>query len=118
LGGVDGAVWAGAAGRVILVALLRFASTFVLAVCLLQAVSGRVVMQIPCAEQCEDDGPDGQCAPTCEDCLCCAHSRAAFSAAPPDVVPLQLRAGLDQGTEGGPPEAEIQEILRVPKRAG
>jgi hypothetical protein len=98
-------------------ALSRLASTFVLAICLLQAVGSSVVMQIPCVEQCEDDGPDGQCAPTCQDCLCCAHSRAASSSPPPEVVPLELRAGLAPAADVSPPETEIQEILRVPKRA-
>ena len=90
----------------------------VLAVVLLQAVGFSLAAPVPCVElceQCDDDGPDGQCAPTCVDCLCCAHTRAAFSGPTWPVRDLGVRARILLVPDGEPPQGELEEILRVPK---
>lgn len=38
-----------------------------------------------CAESCPDDDAEGNCAPFCDDCVCCPHPR---SVAPPGAVQI------------------------------
>ena len=46
-----------------------------------------------CAQTCDDDQPDGWCAPTCMDCACCGHARLVtikVGLTVPDFVPRWL----------------------------
>ena len=76
-----------------------------------------MVAAVPCVEECQDDGPDGECAPTCEDCVCCAHPRAGIGAPMASVLIESARGSHLVAPEQSPPEGELEEILRVPKRA-
>jgi hypothetical protein len=95
--------------------LSRLAAAVILAVFAFQAVGVSAAAAMPCLEQCEDDGPDGQCAPTCEDCFCCAHPRAAVAA--PAAMPVPGGAVLRRSffLERQPPQPDAGEILRIPK---
>ncbi len=70
-----------------------------------------------CEDTCPDDDERGQCAPDCDDCTCCAHSR------PIAVAPSGLRltaGGSEEAFEGDllvPPTPYVGEILQVPKRS-
>jgi hypothetical protein len=71
-----------------------------------------------CAEQCPDDDAQGQCAPECQDCTCCAHHAASVLAAPAGS-PLPAPA-VRQHTE--PPAARLQaahgrKIPHIPRPA-
>ena len=59
--------------------LARVVVALVLALFMVQALGTASAAPEPCAQQCEDDGPDGQCAPDCEDCVCCVHARVAVT---------------------------------------
>jgi hypothetical protein len=74
-----------------------------------------VAVETACIEHCEDDGPDGQCAPTCRDCACCAQPR---------IVPPLLTGGAVSAAPTMIPQWPVEptpdcpypgEILRVPK---
>jgi hypothetical protein len=93
----------------------RIVTALALALFLFQAVGVSMAPEIPCAGECEDDGPDGQCAPTCQDCLCCAHARAVFSAPAEVMIPGAVRVGRVCAADGAPPQADAGDILRVPK---
>jgi hypothetical protein len=100
-----------------LLRLLRFAAAVVLAAMVMNAVGIALAADLPCAQRCDDDGPDGQCAPTCQDCLCCAHARVAFVAPTAVFTPGEARAIRSLAPDGQPPEAATQDIFRVPKAA-
>ncbi len=74
-------------------------------------------VEIPCAERCQDDGPDGRCAPTCQDCLCCAQVRVYPAGAPTALVPTQPVARIAWPAQATPASPDPGEILRVPKGA-
>ena len=83
---------------------------------MVQALGGSTATPDPCAQQCEDDGPDGQCAPNCEDCVCCAHTRVAVTGRATDPLPIAVRIATGwRGSRPARPEAEAEDILRVPK---
>jgi hypothetical protein len=95
--------------------LARIVVALVLALFMVQALATTSAAPEPCAQSCEDDGPDGQCAPDCEDCVCCVHARVAVAGRPVASPPVEARRYRLALTEGGPPETEAQDILRVPK---
>lgn len=76
-----------------------------------------IAVGMPCVETCEDDGPDGQCAPGCEDCVCCAQPRVTL--VPPTTAEQPVGTSRDQAwpEQATPPVPEPHEILRVPKPA-
>jgi hypothetical protein len=98
--------------------LLRILAAAALAVMVLNTVGVALAADVPCAERCEDDGPDGQCAPTCQDCCCCAHARIAFLAPAAAGAPAAVRAIRAPAPDRTPPEAAAQDIFRVPKPRG
>ena len=71
-----------------------------------------------CVEHCDDDDPEGNCAPTCEDCLCCAHGRVTPAGRAGAVAPL-VRTGVrvDSPAQTAPDSPEPADIFRVPKPA-
>ena len=95
--------------------LARVVVALVLALFMVQARGTASAAAESCAQQCEDDGPDGQCAPDCEDCVCCVHARVAVAGRPVAAPPVQARRYLVTPAEASPPETEAQDILRVPK---
>lgn len=95
--------------------LARVVVALLLAVFMVQAVGGSTASAGPCAQQCEDDGPDGQCAPNCEDCVCCVHARVAVTGLASALLPIAVRTYRVARAETSPPQAEAEDILRVPK---
>lgn len=90
-----------------------------LLVLLLAIGLGRLIVPVSvatsCFEQCEDDNDDGDCAPGCDDCSCCAR----VSIVTPDLavspaVALVLRATPASSTLL-PPSADSRQLLDVPK---
>jgi hypothetical protein len=69
-----------------------------------------------CVQQCDDDGPDGDCPPDCPECVCCPHLTPAvpmFS-----MVPVSLPAPTCrrvETTQLPPLSADPREITHVPK---
>jgi hypothetical protein len=103
--------------RAILALVFRVGAALVLAVFLLQAAGIAFAAPVPCTEECEDDGPDGQCGPNCQDCLCCAHPRAVSPVSASAVRQTATRLIRTPVAERSPPQAELEDILRVPKLA-
>jgi hypothetical protein len=92
---------------------------FLIAFALFAVQAGGLAMavEVPCAEPCEGDGPDGQCPPACYDCACCAQPRAhpTVFADEPLIAPPMAPAAWP--TQSEPATPDPREILRVPKRA-
>ncbi len=67
-----------------------------------------------CAEACTDDDTSGNCAPSCDDCLRCAHVRplAVTHRIEVDILAVYF-APLEQ-TQKTPSVPEPAEILHVP----
>ena len=66
-----------------------------------------------CLETCEDDGPDGGCAPTCDDCVCCVGAAAILAEVPGAEARLAGRR-----EPSAPPvvlPGSAAEILHVPR---
>jgi hypothetical protein len=97
--------------------LSRFAAAVLLAVVLFQVAGVSLAAGLPCPVECQDDGPGGQCPPTCQDCFCCAHTRATFGEAVGVIAPCLVGLVTCLASESQPPQGETREILRVPKRA-
>jgi hypothetical protein len=94
------------------VALLAFT------VLLLQATGLDVLIAPrPCALTCTSDGPEGDCAPFCADCICCPALRNGIplEIATPPPAPARLAAGLDGDHRILP--ALPEEIFHVPRSA-
>ncbi len=86
---------------------------------LFTATSGGEVQSFaaePCAERCPDDGDDGACAPTCDDCACCAHVRTVALRA--SGLGADVAAGAAAHTPeplAAAPQPFVDEIFHVPK---
>lgn len=98
-------------------ALARILAALLVALVSLEIGLSSTVLGTPCVETCEDDGPDGQCAPGCEDCLCCAHSRVTVAPPAGSAAPIATSVALVWREDARPPTPEPHEILRVPKLA-
>ena len=71
-----------------------------------------------CTEACEDDDAEGECAPECEDCTCCAHQPAPVLTAPSHAALTAPAAR--QHTEAPaawPQTAHGRKIPHIPRRA-
>ena len=76
----------------------------------LAGVAGEV-----CTQSCEDDDAQGQCAPDCVDCTCCAHVRSVAAPIPmPSLAPRVDRPSRFAHEEAAPPSADVGDILHVP----
>jgi hypothetical protein len=77
----------------------------------------RPLLAGPCLDACDDDGPDGTCPRSCDDCSCCG-ALAATPAADVVRVAAPVRR-LEARADAGPPlaEGEPREIVHVPRRA-
>jgi hypothetical protein len=95
--------------------LARVIVALVLALFMVQALGTASAAPEPCAQQCQDDGPDGQCAPDCEDCVCCVHARVAVTGPALTPLPIQVCRHRVVIVETCPPEPVSQDIWRVPK---
>jgi hypothetical protein len=95
--------------------LARVVVALVLALFMVQALGTASAAPEPCAQQCEDDGPDGQCAPDCEDCVCCVHARVAVTGRALTPLPIEVCRYRAAIIESCPPEPVCQDIWRVPK---
>jgi hypothetical protein len=95
--------------------LLRLFAALVLGLFVLQAAGVSAAGARICVEQCQDDGPDGQCAPDCEDCVCCAHTRGTVTALAAVLLPAEGRTRRILRAEASPPESEAKDILHIPK---
>lgn len=77
--------------------------------------AGTVVEAKFCTESCPDDDSDGQCAPMCSDCTCCAHP-------PLMTIASEMKLSLTM-TGSNSPELKLtlplspepDDILHVPK---
>jgi hypothetical protein len=99
-------------------AVLRVVLTLLLALFAVQASTAAVAAAAAvCAETCADDGPDGRCAPTCADCVCCDHGTRPLAAvaAPADALAPSLRT-LAAGPRLAAPARDPREIFHVPRR--
>jgi hypothetical protein len=67
-----------------------------------------------CLEECQDDGPEGDCAPGCDDCNCCTLTRLLLP--PPGQAARQAirRAPAAWPTEAKPESPDPAGILHVP----
>jgi hypothetical protein len=101
------------------VRLLRlFAILLTLAAVARVASAPFVVAFAECVETCPDDGPDGKCAPGCDDCACCARPVTP----PPrdarvELLPTVAAVAIADPVRKTPPSPEPRKILHVPKRA-
>jgi hypothetical protein len=98
--------------------LKRIVLLLAFALSALQATGLAAGVEVLCVERCQDDGPDGRCAPTCQDCLCCAQPRVYPLGAPAAMVPVQPVARVAWPALATPASADPGEILRVPKSGG
>jgi hypothetical protein len=94
----------------------RLLHALVIVFAILQSAGVLTYATVQCVETCPDDGPDGQCAPTCADCSCCVR--------PPGDVPALLVAAARPGSPSRPgyfvsvthlASADPHEILHVPR---
>jgi hypothetical protein len=108
--------WVPAGWRGILRPLSRLVAAVILTVFFFQAAGVALAAGAPCAQQCEDDGPDGRCAPTCVDCICCGHPRATFARPPSMIAPSEAKIAEPFVHDGDPPQTDLKEIVRIPKR--
>ena len=77
-----------------------------------------VVAFAECVESCPDDGPDGKCSPTCDDCACCARPVTPPPRAPAiELLPTVISIAIGGAVPYTPPSPEPRKILHVPKRA-
>lgn len=77
-----------------------------------------MAVDLVCVQHCKDDGPDGDCAPSCEDCLCCAHSRVTPTGRTTAITPLPRKGiRVHSPAQSTPDSPEAAEIFRVPKPA-
>ena len=95
-----------------------FAILLTLASAVRVAAAPLVVAFAECVETCPDDGPDGKCAPGCDDCACCARP-----VTPPlrdtaiDLLPTVVSLAIGEMVRRAPPLPEPRKILHVPKHA-
>jgi hypothetical protein len=69
-----------------------------------------------CVEACEDDGPDGGCAPDCVDCCDCGHRPVSSTCLTVTVSVVALLTDQAPSQPAPPPAApEPDDILHVPK---
>ena len=68
-----------------------------------------------CVQNCQDDDERGQCAPDCNDCVCCSHARQVVAVPASSTVQWDSRpAPIAEHEEDEPPSAEVGDILHVP----
>jgi hypothetical protein len=67
-----------------------------------------------CTQSCPDDDERGQCAPDCDDCLCCVHARPVMIARPATLLPGHPEPVRIERDEQAPPSADVGDILHVP----
>jgi len=97
--------------------LRRILAAVILALFVAQTAGLSLAASVTCVQTCEDDGPDGQCAPSCADCVCCAHSR--YTAALPASAPIlaNVNASRSWPSDTPPADSDPQDIMHVPKRS-
>ncbi len=69
---------------------------------------------VRCEQTCPDDDEKGQCAPDCDDCICCAHLRPVAVIQAPGSVSVPLADALVVHAEHPPASPYLGEILHVP----
>ena len=73
------------------------------------------ILADPCAQACAEDGPDGRCPHTCNQCVCCPHPLPGLVAAAV-VLPQPERASAAVAGDAPVLVSALQrEILHVPK---
>lgn len=73
------------------------------------------ILPDPCALACAEDGPDGPCPPTCNQCVCCLHALPGLVSAAvvlPQPEPARAAVPGDATVLRSSPQ---REILHVPK---
>jgi hypothetical protein len=70
-----------------------------------------------CREGCDDDGPNGRCGSTCEDCSCCARLGAFAVAEPAALVRLVQERAARRCPSVAPSSPDGADIFHVPKPA-
>lgn len=69
----------------------------------------------PCETGCAGDGPDGTCAPLCQDCACCPTLASGVQV---DVVissPAQVVLAPPPGRQTLPRDTDPSDIFHIPK---
>ena len=71
-----------------------------------------------CTEQCADDDEQGQCAPECQDCTCCAHHAASVLAVPSgSPLPAPVARQRTEAPTAQPQAAHARKIPHIPRPA-
>lgn len=68
-----------------------------------------------CIEQCDDDNDDRDCAPTCDDCQCCARVSVVAPALQLRPTRVLTQAATIAAAPTLPPSVDPRELLDVPK---
>ena len=91
--------------------------TLAIGVLLLLQTTGLVaiVAPLPCTDGCPEDGPDGACAPLCDECVCCPTVRSCEQ--PGFMVGSPQFSLLRRATERRIPSPDTApaDIFHVPK---
>ncbi len=98
-------------------ALARLLALVLLSLVALQVGVSSIALAAPCVGTCDDDGPDGNCAPGCDDCTCCAHARVLIARPQTTDAPTSAAVIHAWPADGEPPSPDPREILRVPRAA-
>jgi hypothetical protein len=93
----------------------RVFATFLLAWLVTQTAGIDLLATDTCDSPCEESEDEGQCSPTCEDCLCCPHTRLVILLPALEMPPADARA-VEFGSVAEPVVlAAVAEIQHVPK---
>lgn len=79
-------------------------------------VTSLVAETVACDQACPEEEGEGPCAPTCDECVCCAHLRMAAVPPKESRVPAGLAAPPDESPKSWESPLYVDEILHVPKR--
>lgn len=67
-----------------------------------------------CVQSCPDDDEQGQCAPDCVDCACCAHVRPVVLTRSHPALPRPAEGDAIEHDERTPLSVDAGDILHVP----
>jgi hypothetical protein len=109
--------YSGRLARLLSARLVALLGVFLVALLASEIAFSSTALRGSCAETCQDDGPDGQCSPGCDDCFCCNHGRLTVSLPQDAVVLFAMFETTLWPDDAEPSSPEPQEILRVPKSA-
>lgn len=97
--------------------MVRLGVALLLAVFLGQALtSPSFAVVAVCVAACPDDGPDGDCAPVCVECGCCANAPRTLVASPVvSVLPAARSHRVAAAPAAHLPARDPQDVFHVPR---